>query len=509
MDNSQVNNKRIAKNAIVLYMRMLLMMAITFYASRVILKVLGVEDFGIYNVVWGVTTIVTFFSGSLMNIAQRYLNIGIGANDLKLTNHYFNQFLMMFSVLSVVVLLIGELASVWVIERLLSIPPDRIIAAHWVYQFSLFSLILTLLQTPFQAAVIANEKMQIFAYITLNESISKLVILYLVDALFGDNLVQYAGLLFMITVVVLVSYSLYCIKNFKECKIRPFFDKKLAKEMYSFMGYNIYGCFAFSMCQQGVNVLLNIFFGPAINAARAIAIQVNQGVYKFSDNILVAVRPPIIKLYAQKDFTSMIDMSINTTRFCLFINTLLVLPIIYNSDYILKLWLGNVPAYTSVFIIIILIESFFNIMNQMITILVNATGNLKRNQFYGRTFTLLVLPLSYWLLLWKKDPSIPVMATLIGTMLYFLNNLYDVHRQLGVDVVRYLKKTILPTIALVLPLSVVCIIITRNTGQNLAALALSIITVFILGCILVYAFLITSYERRAVINIVKYKIFKK
>lgn len=498
MESTQVDNKRITKNATVLYLRMAVTMFVSFYTSRVILQVLGVVDFGIYNVVYGVTMIVTFFSGSLMNVAQRYLNLGIGENDLEKTNNFFNQFVLIFCTISIVVLIIGEFLSECVIESLLNIPEERIYASHWVYQLSLFALVLTLIQIPFQAAVIANEKMDVFAYITLFESFGKLGILYLVQAMCGDNLILYVISLFGVSFIVFCSYFFYCINKFAECRLKYYFNKRLAREMSSFIGYNVYGCFAFSLSQQGVNVLLNIFFGPAVNAARAIAMQVNQGVYKFSDNILIAVRPPIIKLYAQKDNIKMINLSVNTTRYCLYINTLFVLPIIFNSEYILKLWLGTVPEYTGAFVGIILIESFFNIMNQMITILVNATGNLKRNQFYGRTFTLLVLPISYIILLWVKSPTIPIIITLLGTSLYFLNNLYDVHLQLGVNMVSYMKNTILPVIALSLPLSIVCFVIVHLVGQNFTSLLFSTIMVFTMGVIIVYIFLISDNERKKV-----------
>ena len=506
MESSVVDNKRITKNAAVLYLRMAVTMFVSFYTSRIILQVLGVEDFGIYNVVYGVTMIVTFFSGSLMNVTQRYLNLGIGANDLRQTNRYFNQFLVIFLTISLIVLVIGEVLSGWVVESLLSIPKERIYASHWVYQLSLVALVLTLVQIPFQAAVIANEKMRAFAYITLFESFAKLGILFLVQSMNGDNLIQYVVLLFIVSLSAFISYMFYCLKYFPECKIKFYYNNRLAKEMFSFVGYNVYGCFAFSMSHQGVNVLLNIFFGPAINAARAISLQVFQGIYKFSDNILVAVRPPVIKLYAQKDNSAMIELSINTARYCLFINTLLVLPVVFNCEYILNLWLGRVPDYTAIFIDIVLIESFFNIMNQMITILVNATGKLKRNQFYGRTFTLLVLPISYVMLLWVKNPSIPIIATLIGTVLYFLNNLYDVHLQLGVNMMHYLKRTIVPVLVLSLPLGFSCFLIGLFGGQSFAALLLSTLVVFTMGAAIIYFFLISENEKTKVNNLLNRKL---
>ncbi len=500
MESSVVDNKRITKNAAVLYLRMAVTMFVSFYTSRVILQVLGVEDFGIYNVVYGVTMIVIFFSGSLMNVTQRYLNLGIGANDLLQTNCYFNQFIIIFLAISLIVLVIGEVLSVWIVESLLCIPEERIEASHWVYQLSLVTLVLTLVQIPFQAAVVANEKMSAFAYITLLESFAKLGILFLVRSMNGDNLIQYVVFLFIVSLTVFISYLFYCLKYFPECKIKFYYNNKLAKEMCSFVGYNVYGCFAFSMSQQGVNVLLNIFFGPAINAARAIAMQIYQGIYKFSDNLLVAVRPPIIKLYAQNDIDKMILLSANTTRYCLFLNTLLVLPVIFNVDYVLEIWLGKVPAYASVFVFIILIESYFNIMNQMITVLVNATGNLKRNQFYGRTYTLLVLPLSYVLLLITDNPTIPMLLTVVGAVAYFFNNLYDVHLQLGVNMKVYCMNTVMPVCMLHMPLILLFLIISKYIEIEWIKLVTSLFLDFIIGSFLIFVFFLNGSEKQFVTN---------
>ena len=508
MESTQVDNKRITKNAAVLYLRMAVTMFVSFYTSRVILQVLGVVDFGIYNVVYGVTMVVTFFSGSLMNVTQRYLNLGIGSNDLQKTNNYFNQFVAIFCGLSLIVFLLGEAMSVWVVDDLLAIPEDRITASHWVYQFSLFALVLSLIQIPFQAAVIANERMGAFAYLTLFESFAKLGILFVIQALSGDKLILYTILLFIISAITFVSYIIYCYRFFPECRIKYFFERKLAREMSSFVGYNVYGCFAFSMSQQGVNVLLNIFFGPAINAARAIAMQVYQGIYKFSDNLLVAVRPPIIKLYAQNDIEQMIILSANTTRYCLFLNTLLVMPVIFNADYILRIWLGMIPAYTSAFICIILVESYFNIMNQMITVLVNATGNLKRNQFYGRTYTLLVLPLSILLLLVIRNPICPMILTVIGTVLYFINNLYDVHLQLKVNIREYLKKTILPVIKLHVPLVFFLGGISYFVNEGFFKLFITVIMDCFVGGIYLYI-LLSPQERSFVLSKLRSKTNKK
>lgn len=495
MAYSEVNKRKIAKNTAFLYMRMFFTMFISFYTSRVILEVLGVEDFGIYNVVGGITTAIVFFTGSLTNVTQRYYNLGLGQEDKTLTSCYFNQFLLIFFILALLVLIIGEALASWIVNILLSIPEPRREAAAWVYQFSLLALILSLVQIPYQSAVIAHEKMDTFAYVSLFESISRLAILYILQALQGDKLVVYGGLYFLICLSSFLVYAFYSHAKFEECFYRFYFSKPLAKEMLKFVSYNMYGCFAFSMCQQGVNVLLNMFFGPAVNAARALSLQVFQGVFRFSDNILTAVRPPIIKLYSQGNRRQMVSLSISATRYCLFLNALLVIPIIVNVDFILSVWLKKVPAYTTVFIIIVLIESNFNIANNMLTVLVNATGDLKRNQFYGRTFTLLALPISYVALLWMKSPAIPMLIILLSTFFYWLNNVRDAHIQVRLGYTDYFKQIIFPTAVLYACLSPLSYAVKSCMAEGWLNLIATTVVCTVLGLSVIYGLLLNTTER--------------
>ena len=476
------------------------MMIVSIYTSRVILEVLGVSDFGIYNVVWGITSVIVFFNGSLSNVAQRYMNIGLGEGNIRKTSEYFNQFLIAFSAISLFLLLIGEVCMNWVVEDLLIISEDRIYASKWLYQCSLLSLVLTLLVIPYTSNVIARERMDFFAYVTLFESFGRLGILYLIRLFDADNLILYGVFLLLIQVIVTLSYIGFCKWKFEECEHFWFFDKQLLKEMSSFVGYNVYGCFAFAVCQQGINVILNNFFGPVVNAARAIAMQVYSAVYKFSDSILMSVRPPVIKLYAQKDNRSMVDLATRTTKYCLFINTIITLPILFNIDFILRIWLKTVPDFAGIFVIIIMIESYFNIMCQTITILVNATGDLKRNQLYGRTFTLLSVPIAYLCLMVFESPIIPVIVASLGTAGYFLYDLYDVHLQLGVNMKNFIKETLFPVVLLHLPL-VLCMLLIKHTISNeLIDLILIFSLDVILGCAFVYYLFLDDNEKAFVKN---------
>lgn len=506
----QIKENNITKNTAILYIRMFISMFISFYTSRVILEVLGINDFGIYNVVGGTASMVTFFTGSLTNISQRYFNIGLGHNNLKETNQYLNQFLIIYSVITILVIIIGEILAEWIIFDFLSIPEKRISAALLVYHYSLFTLAINIIQIPFISLVIAHEKIHIFAWISLGEVISKLIILFIIEQMIFDKLSSYAFCLFLISLIIFTSYILYCHNHFIECKIKYYFNKDLAKEMFRFIGCNIYGCFAFSMATQGTNILLNIFFGPTINAARAIAMQIYGGVYRFSENIMTAIRPPIVKLYAQGENEKMLRLVYLSSRYCMFINVLITIPIIFNINLILKIWLNVIPDYTNIFIIIVLIESFFNILNQPLTILVNATGNLKRNQVYGRTFTLLTLPVSYIILLYLKNPIIPAIINTIFTILYVFNNLLDDKKQLNLNLRIYLKQVILPTLyTAFIIFSIYKIMTFILTNNDIISLFINTFSTICIGCIIVFYTILYETEKKYIVNIFTKLIRKK
>jgi O-antigen/teichoic acid export membrane protein len=345
--------------------------------------------------------------------------------------------------------------------------------------------------------------MDIFAYITLFESFSRLGALYLIKAIDGDNLILYGISLLVIQVIITIAYVAFCKRNFEECVHFVYFDKTLFKEMTSFVGYNIYGCFAFAVCQQGINVLLNNFFGPAVNAARAIATQVYSAVYKFSDNILMSVKPPMIKLYSQNSIEAMVDMASRTTKYCLFINTLIALPILFNIDFILTVWLKTVPDFANAFVIIVMIESYFNIMCQTITILANATGDLKRNQGYGRTFTLFSVPLAYVLLLLWQNPIVPIICALLGTIGYFLIDLYDVHIQLNVNATEFAIRTIFPVVILNAILVFGLYIIQIYLPAGWYRLLIVFVVDIFLGSALIYLFFLKEIEREYIKSLIR------
>ena len=314
MSATSENNKRIAKNMLFLYMRMLLIMGVTLYTSRVVLQVLGVEDFGIYNVVGGVVSIMAFFISSLSNVSQRYMNIGLGKQDIREVEYAFRQSFTLMCLLSAILLLLGETLGLWFVYNKLVIPPDRTVAALWVYQFSLISVLSAINQVPLMGSIVAHERMNMYAYLGLFEACARLLIVYFLKV-FGtfDSLILYGMLTALVSFITWLLYAIYCIRVFSECKLRFYWDHSLVKDMSRFIGQNLFGCFAWSAGIQGTNILLNLFFGPAINAARAISVQVSAVVTRFTENIMTAVKPQIIKSYASGDREYMIVLIVKSS----------------------------------------------------------------------------------------------------------------------------------------------------------------------------------------------------
>ena len=449
MSATSENNKRIAKNMLFLYMRMLLIMGVTLYTSRVVLQVLGVEDFGIYNVVGGVVSIMAFFISSLSNVSQRYMNIGLGKQDIREVEYAFRQSFTLMCLLSAILLLLGETLGLWFVYNKLVIPPDRTVAALWVYQFSLISVLSAINQVPLMGSIVAHERMNMYAYLGLFEACARLLIVYFLKV-FGtfDSLILYGMLTALVSFITWLLYAIYCIRVFSECKLRFYWDHSLVKDMSRFIGQNLFGCFAWSAGIQGTNILLNLFFGPAINAARAISVQVSAVVTRFTENIMTAVKPQIIKSYASGDREYMIVLIVKSSKYAYFLAALFAIPVMMEIEFLLKVWLGQVPEHTVAFTRLVLCESLIGVFIPPLWIAANATGRIKNNQVYGRMFTLSILPVSYLLLRIQQDPIMPFFVAVIANVGYWLYCLFDIHGQLKLDVIRYMLEVVKPAILL-------------------------------------------------------------
>jgi len=392
------NNKQIAKNTLLLYFRMLLMIVINLYTSRVILQVLGVEDFGINNVVGGIITMLGFLTGSLAGASSRYITYDLGKGNMMIMKKTFGNILSIHLLLSVITIIIGETIGLWFMTTQLQIPDSRETAAFWVYQFSIVSFVLSVISVPYTASIIAHEKMSAFAYISIADAVLKLAIVYLLLVIPYDKLIVYAALFCCIQIFDRIIYSIYCRKHFEETRGGLCFDRKLFKEIFTFAGWTMNGSLAVIGYTQGINVLLNIFFGPAVNAARGIAVQVQNVTRQFCTNFQMALNPQLTKSYAIGNYSNMHQLLRVSSKFSFYLMLLISLPLMLEAPLILKWWLGVVPDHSVSFLRLILCVGIMLALSNPLIVSVQATGNLKKFQLIEGSMLLSIVPIAYILL---------------------------------------------------------------------------------------------------------------
>lgn len=400
------NHKRIAKNTLMLYIRMLFLMLVSLYTSRVILQALGVEDYGVYNAVAGFIAMFSMVSSSIAGAISRFITFVLGQGNKEKLRKVFSTAIIIQLSLAVVVVFFVEVVGVWFLNAKMTIPVGREVAANWVLQFALITFVLNLWSTPYNAALIAHERMGAFAYIGIFEGFANLVIAFMVMFLPFDGLVVYGFLMCFVAFVTRMIYNFYCKKHFEECSFKWIFDKALFKEMFGFAGWNFIGSISGLLRDQGINILFNIFNGPVINAARGLAIQVQAAVTKFSHNFYVAVQPQITKSYANHCFDESHDLVLRSSRLAFLLLTAMIVPLITETEFVLHLWLKVVPAHTVNFVKIILACSLVDSFSSPLIHLMLATGEIKRYQIVVGLFNLLNFPVALTILYCGGDPEL-------------------------------------------------------------------------------------------------------
>lgn len=395
MQNKIENTRKIAKNALYLYVRMFLSMGVSLFTSRVVLNTLGVTDYGIWNVVAGIIIMFSFLNSSMVACTNRFLSYELGKKDFYKLQKIFATALNIHILISVIILLLGETIGLWFLNDKLVIPENRIFAAKVIYQITIISSIVSITQVPYNAMIMANERMNVYAYIEILNVTLKLLIVYMLYLSPWDKLITYGILTLFVTIIIAMSYRIYCVRKLKSCKYQFKIDKSVAIPMLSFSGWDLYGNAAVMARTQGVNMLLNIFFTATMNAASAIATQVQTAVGSFATNVLSAFRPQIVKTYANGERESMVKLIREAAVYTTFLLLLLTLPLILEIDYVLHLWLKNPPFYAAILCKYTLL---FNIIANLSTVIVSgihATGYIKRSSFINGTCYLLVIPFAY------------------------------------------------------------------------------------------------------------------
>ncbi len=492
---SNDNNKRVAKNTILLYIRMLLTMGVTLFTSRVLLQTLGVEDYGVYSIVGSIIIMFTFINGGIISATQRYLTFELGKGNISRLKNVFSTSLQIHALISLAVVILGETVGLWFLYNKLVIPADRMVAAFWVYQCSIVACIVNIMSVPYNADIIAHEKMSAFAYISILEVSLKLLIVYILYIVPYDKLITYSILILGVQLIIRFIYAHYCNKHFEETHYYHQIDKSLFKEMLGFAGWSFWGSLANILYTQGLNMMLNIFFGPIINAARGIAVQVQVAVQQFSNNFQVAQNPQITKNYASGNLVQMHNLIFRSSRFSFFLLLMITLPILLETEYILTLWLKTVPENTVIFTRWMLgISLIYTIVNPCV-IANQATGKVKLYQAVVGGILLTILPIAYIVLKFGAPAySVFVVHFCIELIAQFAR-IYMLRKLIQLPIRAHIKNIYLPIISVFIISSLIPLYIHDFLPSGFARLILVIFASIISVAIVAGLIGLTKNER--------------
>ena len=485
-----MDNRRIARNSFLLYVRMLFLTLVSLYTSRILISSLGVQDYGIYNVVGGIVVIFSFVSGSLSSAVQRFISFEIGKKDFERLKEVFDSSITIFTIIGLLLFILIELFGLYMLNFRLNIPEDRMLAANWVFQFSVLTFFINIISVPYNSAVIAHEKMDVYAYVSIAEFTLKLIAALLLNHISGDNLILYSVLIFLIAIFVRISYKTYCRLHLIECKsVCLRVGKATGKAILSYSGWNIIGSLATILKQQGVNLVQNIFFGPVVNTAHAISMQIASALTMFTNNVFLATRPSITKLYACNEMQKMWNLVFSSTR------------------YALLLFIIVMPPITIGIVKLLLLSISVEISCSQIFAVFQASNKLRTVQIFSSSIILLIVPASYFLLKADNNPLIPYIVWLVCSFLFTIVTLMIAHIEIDLNIKKYFVQALFRPICIafvVFPCTYWFISVLDTSPIRL------IYTFFytsFLSVILIMLFGLTRNEMKFIIKSIKNKIY--
>lgn len=505
MGDGSVNNQRIAKNTILLYIRMLITLVISLYTSRVILDVLGQNDFGIYNVIGGVVILFSFLTNAMTNSTQRFLNYYLGLDDSEKLKKLFDTAIYAHLTIVIAVLVLSETIGLWFVETQLNIPIERMGAARVVYQMTILATLFGIIVVPYRASIIAAERMNVFAIISILEVVLKLVVVFILPVSNYDRLVLYSILQAAIAFIVLFLYRWVCKKRMKFTHFHYIWDKKQYVEIMSFSGWYLFGGVAMVGSKQGVNILLNIFKGVAVNAAVGIANQVRSAIYGFVTSFQTAFNPQIVKLYATNSKVQLLQLIYRSTKFSYYLLFLLSLPVIIYCKEVLSIWLVEVPEYTVIFTKLVIIASFFEAISAPLWTAIGATGQVKRYQLWVSVIILLDIPFVYFALLLGFSPEYVFWINIVVSFLAYVYRLLYIRRYVDYSLRSYLKEVIIPCLLITITSIPVPILLYKNNASIIYLVLMVGVTVIITG-ISIYLLGLTKSEKTFIIKTIQNKL---
>ena len=511
MSNYITGNKRLAKNTIMLYFRLLFTLILQLYTSRLVLQALGIEDYGIYNVVGGIIAMLSFVNMSLSNANSRYIAVEIGKENPTGLKRLFGSIMTIHWIFALVILIIAETLGLWFVTTQLEIPDGRMTAAFWVYQCAVISSIITIVSSPYNGLIIAHEKMSVFAAISIFDSVSKLAISLLLFYSPIDRLIFYSVSHVLIQLLVRCIYMFYCKKQFDESHYRFIWDKNISLNILSFAGWTLTGNIAVMGYTQGLNILLNLFFGPVANAARGISVQVQTAARMFFTGFQTAINPQIHKSYAQRSYDRMHSLVFMSSRFSFYLMLLVTIPLCLHTYYILELWLGEVPEYTVGFVRIMLIVGLIHTLQNPTMTALHSTGNIKKVQIVESSLLLSVVPIAYiFLKIFHISPVMVFVVYLVIEVITQFVRVYMIYPMINLKMNDYLIKVLWPIIRVTILSAGICIVINRTIDISRFYMLLIIAALYILATIIViFLFGLHKNERDFIYRLINEKVIKR
>lgn len=490
------NKKRIAKNTVFLYIRMLFIMMVTLYTSRVVLATLGIEDFGIFNAVGGIVAMLGFLNSSMANAVQRFLSFEIGKQNTERIGTIFNVSFQAHIAIAIIILFIMEIGGVWFLNHKMNIPTERMVAAHWVLQSSIIVSVISILQVPYNALIMAKEQMNIYAYVSVIEVFLKLGVVYLLLLASSDKLIFYSILNVIVTLLVTILYVVYCKRKYGESRLRFVNDMKSLSSLTSFASWNMLGEIAWILTGQGVNILLNIFFGPVVNAARGVAYQVEGAVMKFVQSFQVAMNPQIIKTYAANQHKQTLSLVYTGTRFSYYLLLILSVPLYFEIDYILSLWLEEVPPMTADFCRLILICALVQTCSNLFATVAKAYGRIRNYQLIVSFVLMCNFPLSYLMLHMGFNPLSTAMVAIFIQFVCLVARLLLMKKMITFSICDFLLNGLLPLFVVTLISGIVPYVISRTFTVGLSRFFCSLIATELVMILIIYTLGLRQNERQ-------------
>lgn len=491
-------------NTVVLYVRMIFVLLVALYTSRVLLDVLGVEDYGVYNVVGGVVTMLGFFNGAMVSSTQRFFSFAIGQGDIDQLNKNYSTILLIQGGLCLLVILLAETIGLWFVRTYLVIPPDRLVAALWVYHFAIFSFVVSMLQVPYTALLITHERMTPYAYISIGDVGLRLLTVIVLPYVPADKLKVYAILLFVVALITFSVYIIYCKQKFTLVRLIKHRDKGLFRVLLSYMGWNLWGNSAAVILNQGINILLNIFFGPVVNAARAIAYQVNGALTQLVTNFQLAMNPQIVKSYARGDMDYMHSLIYRGAKLSFFLMFVIALPVGLEADTLLGIWLKEVPAHTVLFTRLVLIQACIDSVSGPLMIAAQASGNIKKYQMYVGGLLILNLPVSYVALKLGAPAEAVFFVSIAVAIIALVTRLIIISPLVSLSISSFSSKVIGPVVLSTGLALVISLMIARVINiHSIMFSALTMLMAFLVACIFSYLLGLSRQERSTINNFIR------